>query len=194
MGSLQRWSLGLTLAAALVSGTVAPSIALAQQGGSQGGQQSGQETGQQGGQPNSQGGQQGGQGNQQGGQGGQQGGQGGQTGTQGGQTGTQGGQQGGQAGQFTRTTVPLANCSVDPNQTADPRAVSMAQKAIADFLNDVNRTYSIEGFATAAADIASEGNAQSEWYNQTLALACGRLTGGYQGMNWVTGMGWQNAR
>ena len=93
-------------------------------------------------------------------------------------------------GQFPQTPVPVPNCSVDPNQTADPAAVAAAQRAIASFYAETNREWSMEGYASAEAMRQTEGNAQSEWLDQTLPLACGRLRGGYQGMNWVPRVGW----
>ena len=89
-----------------------------------------------------------------------------------------------QGGQTTGATVPLPNCNVNPANTIDPPAVAAAQRAIASFLAEVNREWSAEGYSSSAAMIGAEGNAQSDWYDQTAALACGRLIGGYRGMNW----------
>jgi hypothetical protein len=87
-----------------------------------------------------------------------------------------------------------AGCNVDPRQTSDPAAVAAAQAAISRFLADVNRTWSMEGYGSSAQMIGTEGNNQTDWYDQTLALACGRLIGGYAGKNWVAGRGWVHAR
>jgi hypothetical protein len=89
-----------------------------------------------------------------------------------------------------QTDLP-PECRIDPNRTADPAAVAAAQRAIRAFLAETAANYSQAGFATQAAMITTKGNLQSNWYDATLPLACGRLMGGYKGMSWVPNVGWR---
>jgi hypothetical protein len=86
--------------------------------------------------------------------------------------------------------LPAACRNVNPAQTADPGAVAAAQAAISSFFLETASTWSMEGYSSADSMRATEGNNQSDWFDQTLALACGRLQGGYRGMNWIAGRGW----
>ncbi|MDP8921725.1 MAG: hypothetical protein M3O34_02480 [Chloroflexota bacterium] len=90
----------------------------------------------------------------------------------------------------TPPPLPIPNCDVNPANTADPAAVMMARQHLAEFFAMTNRMWSVEGYSSAEAMRTTLGNAQSDWYDQTVALACGRLQGGYRGMNWRRGMGW----
>jgi hypothetical protein len=86
--------------------------------------------------------------------------------------------------------LPAACRNVNPAQTADPGAVAAAQAAISGFYLETASTWSMEGYSSADGMRTTEGNNQSDWLDQTLALACGRLQGGYKGMNWTPGTGW----
>lgn len=79
---------------------------------------------------------------------------------------------------------------VDPNLTIDPPVVAASQKALVDFYRVTNRTYSIKGYANPQLMREILGNEQSDWLDQSLALARGQLVGGWKGMNWMPGRGW----
>jgi hypothetical protein len=69
--------------------------------------------------------------------------------------------------------------------------VAAAQRQVRAYLAQTAATYSQAGFATQALMIATKGNLQTGWWDQALALACGRLMGGYKGMSWVPNVGWR---
>jgi hypothetical protein len=94
-------------------------------------------------------------------------------------------------GATVQTDLPPDCRGVDPNRTADPVAVAAAQRAVRTYLAHTAANYSQAGFATQALMIATKGNLHTGWYDQALALACGRLSGGYKGMTWVRNVGWQ---
>jgi hypothetical protein len=86
----------------------------------------------------------------------------------------------------------FANGSVDPNRTGDPPAVAAAQRALDAFFGHTNREYSVKGYANPWLMREELGNRQSNWLNQTLPLACGRLVSGWKNRNWIPGRGWQH--
>ena len=90
--------------------------------------------------------------------------------------------------------LPAACRNVNPAQTADPGAVAAAQAAIGGYFLETASTWSMEGYSTAEGMRTTEGSLQSDWYDQTLALACGKLQGGFKGMNWISDSGWAHAR
>jgi hypothetical protein len=94
-------------------------------------------------------------------------------------------------GATVQTDLPPDCRAVDPNRTADPAAVAAAQRQVRAYLAETAATYSQAGFATQALMIATKGNLHTGWWDQALALACGRLMGGYKGMSWVPNVGWR---
>jgi hypothetical protein len=94
-------------------------------------------------------------------------------------------------GATVQTDLPPDCRGVDPNRTADPVAVAAAQRDVRAYLRQTAATYSQAGFATQGLMIATKGTLHTGWYDQAMALACGRLNGGYKGMTWVRNVGWQ---
>ena len=94
---------------------------------------------------------------------------------------------------FVEDTPPtFANGSVDPNRTTDPAAVAAAQKALSDFFDHTNLSYSMAGYTNPRVMREDIGNTQSDWLDKTMPLACGRLVNGWKAMNWVPGKGWSH--
>ena len=101
-----------------------------------------------------------------------------------------------QGGQFgvpgENPNVPptAGNRGADPNSTADPAAVAAAQKTLVQFYDYTNRNWSIQGYSSAAQMRELLGNSQSSWLDQSLALARGRLSEGWDNQNWIPNRGW----
>jgi hypothetical protein len=82
------------------------------------------------------------------------------------------------------------NGGVDPNTTLDPPIVAATQEALRGFYRYTNLTYSRLGYSNPQVMREERGNDQTEWLDQSLALARGQLVGGWKGLNWSPGKGW----
>lgn len=91
-------------------------------------------------------------------------------------------------------TPPTAGAGgADPDTTVDPPAVRAAQRALTEFYALTNRGYSQAGHSSAWVMREELGNRQSAWLDMTMPLARGQLVGGWRGMNWIPGKGWQHS-